>query len=123
LVGVLGTTLSPYLFFWQTAHRVEDMEEEPIGGTAAVPLRQRGPRDAKSKERRSRFDVFSGMTLSNGVMFGIIVATASTLGRNGITKIQSAADAAKALQPIAGQLSTVLFALGFIGTGSWLSRC
>jgi NRAMP (natural resistance-associated macrophage protein)-like metal ion transporter len=117
LVGVLGTTLSPYLFFWQTAHRVEDMEEEPLGGPAAVPLRQRGPLQAKIKERRSRFDVFSGMTLSNGVMFAIIVATASTLGRNGITKIDSAAAAAKALEPIAGQLSTVLFALGFIGTG------
>lgn len=117
LVGVLGTTLSPYLFFWQTAHRVEDMEAEPVGGPAAVPLQDRDRRQALVKQRRSRFDVFSGMTLSNGVMFAIIVATASILGRNGITKITSAADAAKALEPIAGQLSTVLFALGFIGTG------
>jgi NRAMP (natural resistance-associated macrophage protein)-like metal ion transporter len=117
LVGVLGTTISPYLFFWQTAHRVEDMEEEPAGGARAVPLEQRETSKAVGKERRSRFDVFSGMTLSNGVMFAIIVATASTLGKNGVTKINSAADAAKALEPIAGKMSTVLFAVGFIGTG------
>jgi Mn2+/Fe2+ NRAMP family transporter len=118
LVGVLGTTISPYLFFWQTAHRVEELEEEDIGGDVAVPLRRRSRSDAAGKTRRSRFDVFTGMGLSNIVMFAIIVATASTLGAHGITKINSAADAAKALQPIAGKLSTVLFALGFIGTGT-----
>ena len=117
LVGVLGTTISPYLFFWQTAHRVEDLEEEDLGGDSAVPLPRRHPDDAALKVRRSRFDVFTGMGLSNLVMFAIIVATASTLGAHGISTINSAADAAKALRPIAGNLSTVLFALGFIGTG------
>ncbi|HSB87590.1 MAG TPA: Nramp family divalent metal transporter [Ilumatobacteraceae bacterium] len=117
LVAVLGTTLSPYLFFWQTAHRVEDMEAEPIGGDAAVPLDRRRPKRAAEKLRHARFDVFVGMGLSNIVMFAIIVATASTLGRDGQIEISSAAEAAKALEPIAGKLSSVLFAAGFIGTG------
>jgi Mn2+/Fe2+ NRAMP family transporter len=117
LVAVLGTTISPYLFFWQTAHRVEDMEAEPIGGTRAVPLDRRRPRRAEEKLRHARFDVFFGMTFSNVVMFAIIIATASTLGKNGGVQISSAAEAAKALRPIAGTLSSALFALGFIGTG------
>jgi Mn2+/Fe2+ NRAMP family transporter len=117
LVAVLGTTLSPYLFFWQTAHRVEDMEAEPIGGDRAVPLDRRRPQRAEAKLRHARFDVFFGMTLSNVVMFAIIVATAATLGKNGGVDIGSAAQAAKALEPVAGKLSSALFALGFIGTG------
>lgn len=117
LVAVLGTTLSPYLFFWQTAHRVEDMEAEPIGGSHAVPLDRRRPQRAEAKVRHARFDVFFGMTFSNVVMFAIIVATASTLGKSGGIEISSAAEAAKALEPIAGKLSSLLFALGFIGTG------
>lgn len=115
LVGVLGTTMSPYLFFWQTAHRIE--QEERDGTQEAKPLLSLPPEDAERDERKSRFDVFVGMGLSNVVMFAIIVATASTLGRNGSTKISSAAEAAKALRPVAGRLSEVLFALGFIGTG------
>jgi NRAMP (natural resistance-associated macrophage protein)-like metal ion transporter len=114
LVGVLGTTLSPYLFFWQTAHRVEE-EAEDDG--RAVPLKEQPRQIARTKEKQSRFDVFVGMGLSNAVMFAIIVATAATLGKDGKTNINSAADAAKALEPIAGKLSEVLFALGFIGTG------
>ncbi|HEY7626106.1 MAG TPA: divalent metal cation transporter, partial [Ilumatobacteraceae bacterium] len=117
LVAVLGTTLSPYLFFWQTAHRVEDMEAEPIGGSAAVPLDRRRPKRAAAKLRHARFDVFVGMGLSNVVMFAIIVATASTLGKDGSAQIDSAAEAAKALEPIAGKMASTLFAAGFIGTG------
>lgn len=114
LVAVLGTTISPYLFFWQSVHRLEEMREEPEGGDRAVPLRQRGNIGAALKERTSRIDVFFGMTFSNLVMFAIIVAAASTL--HGKT-IASAADAAAALQPIAGKWASDLFALGFIGTG------
>ncbi len=117
LVAVLGTTISPYLFFWQTAHRVEELEAELEGGDQAVTLKSRTRRDAKAKTRRSRFDVFFGMGLSNIVMFAIITATASTIGTHGSHNIQSAADAAQALKPVAGSLSTVLFAIGFIGTG------
>jgi Mn2+/Fe2+ NRAMP family transporter len=117
LVAVLGTTLSPYLFFWQTAHRVEDMEAEPIGGTRAVPLNRRRPQRAAAKLRQARFDVFVGMGLSNVVMFAIIVATASTIGERGSNEITSAAEAAKALEPVAGRFASTLFAAGFIGTG------
>jgi Mn2+/Fe2+ NRAMP family transporter len=117
LVAVLGTTISPYLFFWQTAHRVEELEAEPEGGDDAVPLKGMTTRAANAKVRRSRFDVFFGMGLSNLVMFAIIIATASTLGSHGSQTINSAADAARALKPVAGSLSSVLFAIGFIGTG------
>lgn len=114
LVAVLGTTISPYLFFWQSAHRVEEMREEPEGGERPVPLKRRGPRAAGRKLRNSRVDVFGGMLLSNLVMFAIIVACASTL--NG-QPIDSAAQAAAALKPVAGPWASELFALGFIGTG------
>jgi Mn2+/Fe2+ NRAMP family transporter len=79
LVGVLGTTISPYLFFWQTADRVEEMRAEDHGSDP-IPLDRRTTLGAKGKERSSRFDVFTGMTLSNLVMFAVITATASTLG-------------------------------------------
>jgi NRAMP (natural resistance-associated macrophage protein)-like metal ion transporter len=114
LVAVLGTTISPYLFFWQSAHRLEELRAEPQGGDRAVGLDQRDPAEAKHKERTSRADVFVGMSFSNAVMFAIIVATAATL--HGKT-INSAADAAAALKPAAGHWSSTLFALGFIGTG------
>jgi NRAMP (natural resistance-associated macrophage protein)-like metal ion transporter len=114
LVAVLGTTISPYLFFWQSAHRLEELRAEPEGGDQPVPLKRRGKVDARNKERTARGDVFTGMAFSNAVMFAIIVATASTL--HGKT-IGSAADAAAALKPVAGHWSSVLFALGFIGTG------
>lgn len=90
------------------------MREEPEGGERAVPLQQRSKSGADQKERTSRIDVFFGMTFSNLVMFAIIVAAASTL--HGKT-IKSAADAAAALQPVAGKWASDLFALGFIGTG------
>jgi len=117
LVAVLGTTISPYLFFWQSAHRLEEMRDEPEGGGRAVPLRERTDRKAREKRRTSRIDVFSGMVLSNVVMFAIIVATAQTLGKHGQHDVQSAADAASALRPLAGSFAQVLFALGFIGSG------
>jgi len=117
LVAILGTTISPYLFFWQSMHRLEEMRDEPEGGSEPAPLPARAQAAAGKKQRRSRFDVFSGMAFSNIVMFAIIVTTAATLGKHGKHNIQSAADAASALQPIAGRFATVLFALGFIGAG------
>jgi Mn2+/Fe2+ NRAMP family transporter len=117
LVAVLGTTISPYLFFWQNMHRLEEMRDEPEGGHEPKPLPEREDVAAGKKQRRSRFDVFSGTAFSNIVMFAIIVTTAATLGAHGNHNIQSAADAAGALQPIAGRFATVLFALGFIGAG------
>jgi len=117
LVAVLGTTISPYLFFWQSAHRIEDMREEPEQGRAAVALADRDPHHARRKLRSSRLDVIVGMAFSNLVMFAIIVSTAATLHAHGQTNLNSAADAAKALEPIAGRWAGALFALGFIGSG------
>jgi NRAMP (natural resistance-associated macrophage protein)-like metal ion transporter len=117
LVAVLGTTISPYLFFWQSMHRLEEMRDEPEGGDEPKPLPEREDAAAGKKQRRSRFDVFSGMAFSNLVMFAIIVTTAATLGAHGRHNIQSAADAASALQPIAGRFASILFALGFVGAG------
>ena len=116
-VAVLGTTISPYLFFWQTANRVEDLRKEPEGGTRAVSLRMRSDERADRKLRMCRADDFTGMAFSNIVMFAIIVATGATLGANGGTDITSAAQAAQALKPVAGGASEYLFALGFIGSG------
>jgi Mn2+/Fe2+ NRAMP family transporter len=117
LVAVLGTTISPYLFFWQSAHRLEEMRDEPEGGARAQPLRRQSPGRARRKQSTSRLDVFTGMTFSNLVMFAIMVATAQTLHAHGKTRIQSAAQAAEALKPFAGHFASVLFALGFIGSG------
>ncbi len=117
LVAVLGTTISPYLFFWQSAHRLEEMRDEPEGGERAVPLKERTDRHARRKRRDGRIDVFSGMGLSNAVMFAIIAMTAQTLARHGRHDIQGAAQAAAALRPLAGRVAQQLFALGFIGSG------
>ena len=117
LVATLGTTISPYLFFWQNAHRLEDMREGPEGGPKALPLRRWAAARARRKQSTSRLDVVAGMTFSNLVMFAIIVATAETLNVHHQTDIQSAAQAAAALKPLAGQFASVLFALGFIGSG------
>jgi Mn2+/Fe2+ NRAMP family transporter len=117
LVAVLGTTVSPYLFFWQSIHRVEDMRDEDTGGRKAVALEDRRPSRARRKLLSSRLDVVIGMLFSNLVMFAIIIATAATLHAHGKTNLNSAADAAKALEPLAGRWAGALFALGFIGSG------
>lgn len=101
LVAVLGTTISPYLFFWQAMHRVEEMQEEDLGGDRAMPLRRRSRSERKSKQLMSRLDVFTGMAFSNIVMFAIITATAATLGRTHHVTIDSPAQAASALRPVA----------------------
>lgn len=111
ICGILGTTISPYLFFWQTS---QEVEEEVLEGK--VKLSDRQVTD-KKQIRRMRIDVWSGMFLSNVVMFFIIVACGGTLYLNGITEITSAAQAAEALRPLAGDATYLLFALGIIGTG------
>ncbi|HKN92451.1 MAG TPA: divalent metal cation transporter [Acidimicrobiia bacterium] len=117
LVAVLGTTISPYLFFWQSLHRVEELRDEPEGGSRPVSLARRGPKSAQAKLTASRFDVFTGMTLSNAVMFSIIIGTAVTLGAKGQHDIATPDQAARALAPIAGRLASLTFSLGFIGAG------
>lgn len=110
LVGVFGTTISPYLFFWQAAQEVE--EERAMGRT----LRQR--QGATPQELRNcRTDVVTGMFASNLVMYFIILTTAATLHARGLTNITTAREAAEALRPLAGNGAYWLFTLGIIGTG------
>ncbi len=111
LVAVLGTTISPYLFFWQAS---QEVEEEIDAGKMTLAVRQGV---SKTELRWMRTDVTSGMLFSNLVMWFIIVTTASTLFRHGITDIDSAPKAAEALRPIAGRFASLLFAAGIVGTG------
>ncbi len=118
LVAVLGTTISPYLFFWQNMERLEDLRAEPRGGDLPIPLPRRSKVDARTKRSESRFDVFFGMGFSNVVMFAIIVVTSLTIGKHGHhVTINSPAQAATSLKPVAGRFATYIFALGFIGSG------
>jgi NRAMP (natural resistance-associated macrophage protein)-like metal ion transporter len=112
VVAVLGTTISPYLFFWQASEEVEEIEE--CGG--AKPLR-RAPEQAESEFKRIRIDTYLGMALSNAVALFIVITTAATLNAHGVTDIQTSAQAAEALRPIAGPFVSLVFALGIIGTG------
>lgn len=110
--AVLGTTISPYLFFWQTS---QEVEESILKGQTSIKLRQEAVSDKEIKIMRQ--DVWSGMFLSNLVMFFIIAASAAVLFSNGITNIPTVAEAALALRPIAGENAYLLFTLGVIGTG------
>ncbi|HEV8296824.1 MAG TPA: divalent metal cation transporter [Acidimicrobiales bacterium] len=116
-LAVLGTTISPYLFFWQSANRVEELRDEPLGGSRPVPLKRRDGHHARRKLGQDRADVFGGMFFSQLVMFSIIVATAATLNARGDTDVSSAAQAAQSLEPIAGSFARILFAIGIIGAG------
>lgn len=111
ITGILGTTISPYLFFWQTS---QEVEEEINRGKTTVRLRE-GTTDHEVK--RMRIDVWSGMFISNLVMYFIIAACSATLFSHGIHNIASASDAALALKPIAGEGAFMLFAVGIIGAG------
>ena len=112
IVAVFGTTISPYLFFWQAAQEVEDMRADP----ARESLR-RTPEFATAHLHRIKVDTWIGMGFSNLVAFFIIVSTAATLHAAGVTDIQTSAQAAEALRPLAGEFAFALFALGIIGTG------
>ncbi len=111
ICAIFGTTISPFLFFWQTSQEVED---KIAAGKVTAALR-RGTN--KSAIKSMRVDVWSGMLLSNLVMFFIIAACGGTLFPHGITNIQNSAQAAQALKPFAGETTFWLFALGIIGTG------
>ena len=111
VVGVFGTTISPYLFFWQASEEVEDMNR--TGGVALVS--QTGT--ARKELRRIKWDTWSGMFYSNITAYFIILATAVTLHVAGITDINTAAQAATALRPLAGNFAFLLFALGILGVG------
>ena len=112
IVAVFGTTISPYLFFWQAALEVEEVEADP----KAHALKQ-SPSQAPSQLRRINIDTYVGMGLSNSIALFIIIATAATLHQSGILEIETSAQAAQALRPIAGPLAFLLFSLGIIGTG------
>jgi Mn2+/Fe2+ NRAMP family transporter len=112
VVAVFGTTISPYLFFWQASEEVEDMQARQ----GAAPLVRDG-RKAGPELRRIRWDTWSGMLYSNITAYFIILATAVTLNVAGITDINTAAQAASALRPLAGDFAYTLFALGILGVG------
>ncbi len=112
LCAILGTTISPYLFFWQTA---QEVEEKRLNATHTVP--QESDEVLRAGIRSMRTDVWSGMFFSNLIMFFIIAACAATLYANGITSIETADQAALAIRPFGGTLTYFLFAIGIIGTG------
>ena len=112
VVAVFGTTISPYLFFWQASQEVEEQLADP----QAQPL-IRAPQQARANLRRIKIDTYIGMAFSNLVAFFIILTTAVTLNLHGVTGIQTSAQAATALRPIAGEFAFLLFSAGIIGTG------
>ncbi len=111
VTAIFGTTISPYLFFWQTSHEVE---EEIMHGKTSLRLRTE---TTDEEVKKMRVDVWTGMFISNLVMFSIIATCAAVLFSNGIFNIESASDAARALRPLAGENAFFLFAIGIIGTG------
>ena len=112
LIAVLGTTISPYLFFWQASQEVEEVrnnhEEKPL---------KRAPSQAQEQLGRIHLDTYLGMAFSNIVAFFIILTAAATLHAHGITEITTSAQAAKALEPLAGRFAFALFVCGIVGTG------
>jgi NRAMP (natural resistance-associated macrophage protein)-like metal ion transporter len=112
IVAIFGTTISPYLFFWQSAQEVEEVDQRPD----EHPLLD-APKEAPEALSRIRVDTLAGMFASNFIAIAIMVATAATLHQHGVTNINTAADAANALKPIAGKFAFALFAVGIIGTG------
>jgi Mn2+/Fe2+ NRAMP family transporter len=112
IVAIFGTTISPYLFFWQASEEVEDMQSKP----GAAPLLE-DKLSAARELRRIQWDTWSGMFYSDLTAYFIILATAVTLNVAGITDIETAAQAASALRPLAGDFAFELFALGILGVG------
>ncbi|EGW21750.1 NRAMP family divalent metal transporter [Methylobacter tundripaludum] len=112
VVAVFGTTISPYLFFWQASQEVEEQRVNPQAKTL-----KDAPDQARANFSRIKVDTFIGMAFSNLVAFFIILTTAVTLNLHGVTEIQTSAQAASALRPIAGEFAFWLFSAGIIGTG------
>jgi NRAMP (natural resistance-associated macrophage protein)-like metal ion transporter len=112
LVAILGTTISPYLFIWQSSQEAEGQRVH----AEKRPLKEDGS-DHQAEFRRIRLDTLVGMAFSNIIAIAIIITTAATLHAKGVTDIKSSAQAAQALKPIAGQFAELIFALGIVGTG------
>ncbi len=112
IVAVFGTTISPYLFFWQASQEVEDLRADDNAHAL-----KHAPREARAGYTRIKVDTYIGMGFSNLVAFFIMLTTAVTLHMHGVTAIASSAQAASALRPIAGNFAFMLFALGIVGTG------
>jgi NRAMP (natural resistance-associated macrophage protein)-like metal ion transporter len=111
VVAILGTTISPYLFFWQAGQEIEEQKRHRVKPLCITP------KDAGPELKRIRIDTLTGMAFSSIVSLAIVFATAATLHANGIRDIETSAQAAEALRPIAGNFAFALFALGIIGTG------
>ena len=111
VVAILGTTISPYLFFWQASHEIEEQKRHKAKPLCITP------KDAGPELKRIRVDTLTGMAFSSIVSLAIVFATAATLHANGVLDIGTSAQAAEALRPIAGNFAFALFALGIIGTG------
>ena len=112
LVAVLGTTISPYLFFWQASEEVEE-----INNVVRDKALKRAPRQGPKQLQRIKLDTYLGMAFSNFIAYFIILTVAVTLHAHGKTNIESAEQAAEAPRPIAGQFASLLFSLGIVGTG------
>ena len=112
VVAILGTTISPYLFFWQAEQEVEEIKRVPEDQA----LRQ-APNQAPAHLKRLKLDTWIGMGFSNAIAFFMILATATTLHAHGHTSIETTAQAAQALKPVAGEAAFVLFGMGIVGTG------
>ncbi|GAB3408637.1 Nramp family divalent metal transporter [Massilia agilis] len=112
LTAVLGTTISPYLFVWQSSLEVEEQRNTPHEAPVRI-----APSQARQQFMKIRVDTYLGMAVSNAVMFFIILTAAVTLNAHGITQVESAEQAARALEPVAGRHAFLLFAIGVIGTG------
>lgn len=112
IIAVLGTTISPYLFFWQASEEVEDEQDDPRAHALVD-----SPEQAPKQFTRMRIDTIVGMAFSNLIAFFIVLSTAVTLHSRGVTDISTASQAAEALRPIAGEMTFLLFAVGLIGTG------
>ena len=112
IVAIFGTTISPYLFFWQASQEAEEVDDNPD----AQPLKC-DPLEGRVELRRIEYDTILGMAASNLVALAIIFTTAATLNANGVMDIRTSADAAEALRPIAGDYAALIFALGIVGTG------
>jgi NRAMP (natural resistance-associated macrophage protein)-like metal ion transporter len=111
VVAILGTTISPYLFFWQAGQEIEEQKRHKVKPLCITP------KEAGPELKRIRIDTLTGMAFSSIVSLAIVFATAATLHANGIRDIETSAQAAEALRPIAGNFAFALFALGIIGTG------
>src|SRR5688572_9526143 len=112
IVAILGTTISPYLFFWQASQEAEDVREFD----GLEPLKC-APQDGRNELNRIELDTLAGMGASNLVALAIILTAAATLNANGVTDIGTSAEAAAALEPVAGPYASIVFALGIVGTG------